>query len=170
MSDAYAKKYPKQVKKSLTTPAMRKHVSRPGNHDEDGNPIYFTEQAHRERCDINSILNKYDKNGLITHISKFEAEFGDTTGVEFKAMQDKVSAARSSFARLPSKIRKEFENSPMKLLSFMDDPNNREKAINLGLIKRTWTQETDGLGEHILKGDNVTKPRPPEPETTEIES
>lgn len=158
MSKAYAKKYPEKVKPSRTTPEMREHVQRRGTVDEDGNIVYLTEQAHKDRCNINSIMAKYDKNGLITHISKFESEFGDTTGIEFKQMMDKVASARSSFEELPSKIRKRFDNDPTKLLQFMDDASNREEAIKLGLIRNTWTEETDGLGEHNKTGQHDHKP------------
>lgn len=155
MSKKFAEQNPDKVK-AYTTPEMREHCKRPGRVDQDGNPIYFTEQAHKDRCDVNKIMRKYDKSGLITHVSKFEAEFGDTTGIEFKSMMDKISSAQSSFNELPSAIRTRFDNEAYKLLQFMDDPNNRDEAIKLGLVRSTWTPETDGLGEHVPEGGNIS--------------
>lgn len=134
---------------------MRLLCQRPGKKDAEGKPLYFTEQHHKRECDINYIIKKYDKTGLITHISKIEGEFGDLSGLDFKVMQDKVANAKTMFEMLPSKIRKEFKNNPYELLSFMDDEKNREKAIALGLINRDWTEETDGIGEHVKIGENV---------------
>jgi phage internal scaffolding protein len=140
-----------------TSPEMRQWCQRPGNMDELGNPIYLTEQAHKDACDVNKIIRKYDTQGLISHISKFEAKFGDLTGLDFKAANDLIAAAKSTFENLPSEIRNRFKNSPEELLTFMENPENRDEAIKLGLIKSTWTEATDGLGEHVQEGQNIDK-------------
>jgi len=149
-----------------TSAEMRIHSSRPGKQDEEGNPIYFTEQHHKKECDVNLIIKKYDKTGLISHVSKFEGKFGDMTGIEFQTMQNKVANAKSMFNELPAEIRKEFNNNPKNLLEFMENPANRPKAIELGLIDSQWTEETDGLGEHVKEGENIKPPErvdtPPE--------
>lgn len=139
----------------LTDNVMRVHCQRPGKRDYEGKIIYFTEQAHKNICDMNQIIKKYDKTGLISHVSKIEAKYGDLTGMDFKNMQDKVAGAKSMFNDLPSEIRKRFQNSPQKLIEFMDDASNRDEAIKLGLINPMWTEETDGLGigEHIKSDD-----------------
>jgi phage internal scaffolding protein len=138
-----------------TSPDMREHCKRPGNMDENGNPIYFTEQHHKKECDINNIIKKYDKTGLISHINNIEGFFGDLSGDDFKTMQDQVIMASNMFDDLPSDIRNRFENEPYKLLEFMDDPNNRDEAIELGLIRESWPESLDGIGEHIKDGVNV---------------
>lgn len=156
MGKEYREKFQKEGK-ATTTPEMRVFCQRPGATDLDGNIVYVTEQAHKDTCDVNKIIRKYDKQGLITHVSRFEAKFGDVTGLEFKAAQDKVIAAQAMFNELPSEIRNRFGNDPSKLLSFMDNPDNRDEAIKLGLINKNWTPETDGIGEHIKLGENVTQ-------------
>lgn len=145
------------VGKSTTSPEMRVLCQRPGKHDEDGHPIYFTEQAHKNECDINHILMKYDKTGLITNISRFKGTFGDISGADFKTMQDKIASAKSMFEQLPPDIRKRFDNKPHELLTFMDNPDNRNEAIKLGLIRKEWSVETDGIGEHIKDGEHKTE-------------
>lgn len=155
MSKEYREKQPE---------SMREWCKRPGKVDEKGKIQYFTEQAHKKECDINNIIKKYDKTGLITHVSKIEAKFGDLTGRDFKVMSDKVAQMNSAFELLPVEIKKEFEQSPAKLLEFMENPDNRERAIELGLIDRDWTEETDGLGEHVLEGGNVKKVEEKKPE------
>ena len=117
-----------------TSSEMRKHSSRPGRKREDGSPLYFTEQAHKSECDVNCILKKYDKTGLITHVQKIEQQFGDVTGLDFKTAQDLVTNSTTMFNQLPSVIRDRFKNNPMHLLAFMENPENRAEAIELGLI------------------------------------
>jgi len=156
MSKIYREKTGK-MNKSTTTEEMRTFCQRPGKQDEDGNPIYFTEQAHKNECDINHILMKYDKTGLITNVSKFEGHFGDISGQDFKQMQDQIATAKTMFNQLPVEIRNRFDNKPAELLTFMDNPENRNEAIELGIIRKDWTPETDGLGEHVKEGENIKK-------------
>ena len=139
-----------------TSSVIRELCKRPGKRDENG-PIYFTEQSHKNQCDINKIIDKYDKTGIIKHVSSFEGKFGDLTGVDFKMMQDKVANARSMFQELPSNIRKEFDNDPGRLLEFMENPDNRKKAEELGIVDKAWTEESDGIGEHVKDGKHVKK-------------
>jgi len=83
MSNNYAKLNPSK-QKTKTTQKMRKYSQRPGLVDSEGNIQYTTEQFHKKECDVNLIIQKYDKTGLIDHVSKFEANFGDMTGQDFK--------------------------------------------------------------------------------------
>lgn len=136
-----------------TDEVMRKHCQRPGRKDKDGNTVYFTEQNHKKECDINLILKKYDKTGLIQHLQKFEGKFGDLTGMDFKTMQDTIADAKTNFNLLPAEVRSRFENNPAKLLEFMENPQNREEGIELGLIAKDTPEEIDGFGEHVQEKD-----------------
>lgn len=154
MSGAYYDKFGDAV---ISKEEMRKWCQRPGKHDEDGKIIYTTEQAHKNQCDINKIVARFDRDGIITHVSKFEGRFGDLSGTDFKQMQDQVAGAKTMFEALPSGLRARFDNDPVNLLSFMDDEENRQEAIDLGMIREEWTDESDGLGEHVPEGENVKK-------------
>ena len=154
MSKAFREKFGnKKVSKS----EMRTWCQRPGARNKDGTILYFTEQHHKDTCDVNNIIKQYDRDGLISHTSKFEAKFGDLSGLDFKAMQDKVIEAVNMFGELPSEIRNRFDNSPAELIRFMDNADNRDEPIKLGLIDERWTPETDGMGEHVKEGGNVKK-------------
>lgn len=142
---------------SPTSPEMRLQCQRPGKKKEDGTPLYFTEQHHKKECDVNLIIQKYDKTGLIQHISKFEGKFGDMTGLDFTTAQQQVANALSMFEELPANIKKRFKQSPAALLEFMENPANRDEAIKLGLIDHRWTEDSDGLGEHVETGKNKKK-------------
>lgn len=136
-------------------PAMQEWCRRPGKRDENGDLVYVTQQSEKEKCDINHIIRRFTRTGVIDRVSKFEARFGDTRGVDFTDAMNLVTHAQQAFEELPSKIRKRFSNDPGKLLEFMENPNNRDEAIELGLINQRWTPETDGLGEHVQEGKNV---------------
>lgn len=123
----------------------------------DGTPQYTTEQSHQRECDVNEIIKRYDKTGLIDHVTKFEAAYGDVSGLEFRSALELVNQASSSFMALPASVRAYFENSPEKLLTFMEDPLNRNKAIELGLINSEFPTNSDGLGEHVKMEDAVIR-------------
>ena len=94
----------------------------------------MTEQCHKTECDIGSILRKYDKTGLLTHVNKAVADYGDFSEVnEYKESLNKVIAAQEAFGDLPSGIRKKFGNDPGNYLEFVSEPKNKEEMIKLGL-------------------------------------
>jgi phage internal scaffolding protein len=142
---------------------MRKWCQRPGKKGEDGKPLYFTQQNHKQECDINFIINKYDRTGVISHVQKMEARYGNVSGVDFRKAQDLFINAQRMFDSLPADIKKRFNQSAGDFLEFMDDPKNRDEAIELGLIDSDWKEETDGLGEHVKSADEYKKKDPEEP-------
>ena len=152
MSDAYKEKLDKDG-----TVNMRSWCQRPGKKDENGYPIYMTQQHQKEQCDINLIIKRATAGEVITHVNTFEEQFGDATGADFKDAMDFVTNAQNAFNELPSKIRARFDNNAEKLLQFMEDPGNREEAISLGLIDKDRSIDTDGLGEHV--DGKVVKPK-----------
>ena len=167
MSKEYRERTGKDME-PFTTEEMRIHCQRPGRKNEDGTPQYTTEQHHKRECDINLIIDKYDKHGLIKHVNEFEQQFGDMTGNDFKLMNDQIAHAKSMFGLLPWEIRERFQNNPQYLLSFMEKPENRAEAIKLGLITSTYPEELDGLGEHVTKkqkNDYIKETQKPKTET-----
>jgi phage internal scaffolding protein len=148
-----------------TTDEMRKMCSRPGRTDDEGNIVYTTEQQWKDECNVNNIIQKYDKNQLITHVNEMEAHHGDMTGADYKMMMDKIINIRNKFDQLPSSIRKRFQNSPEAYLAFMEDPKNRPEAIKLGLVKQTWAEQLDGIGEHITAEQQKERDEKKLPET-----
>jgi len=62
--------------------------------------------------------------------------YGDFTGIfDFQTAQNAVIHAKQQFMELPAKLRARFDNSPQKLLEFLDDPENRNEAEFLGLVQ-----------------------------------
>lgn len=106
-----------------------------GFYDEDGNQaLGLTKQAHKDECDVNRILQGYDRTGLITHVNHAQSMYGDYTEVnEYQENMLMVIQAQESFAALPSEIRKHFSNDPGEFFEFVTDPKNSEEMIKLGL-------------------------------------
>jgi len=102
----------------------------------------LTEQNFKESCNVNNIIKKFKKTGALTHLNKREAQYGDVSGADFQTALEVVASAQNSFDLLPSKIRKKFENNPALFLDFVNDPNNEEALVDMGLATR---KEIEGL-------------------------
>lgn len=104
--------------------------------DSEGKPLapVLVKQGFKQDCDINAIMKRYRKTGVLDHVSRVAARYGDFSSVvEYREALDKVLEADNAFAALPAELRKRFDNEPAKLLEFMDNPANLKEAIELGL-------------------------------------
>lgn len=94
-----------------------------------------TQQNMRDEVNVNTILRKYTRTGLITHLSRQPGAYLNLPDqMDFQDAWHLVHQAHEDFDRLPSDLRKRFDNDPGKFLAFMHDPANREEAVKLGLI------------------------------------
>lgn len=108
--------------------------------DEEGKPLpgceVVTEQSHKKFCDVNHILTQYDKTGLLVHMNRATAHYGDFTQVnEYRESLELVMAAQEAFAELPSGVRKRFENDPGQFMEFITNPANIDEARDMGLAE-----------------------------------
>lgn len=96
-------------------------------------PVSMTKQSFKDECDINKIMAKFQKTGAIEHYAKHQPQYGDTTGIDYLDCLNVVANANTMFEELPSTIRKKFENDPRQFLDFVQNPDNQEEMIELGL-------------------------------------
>lgn len=95
----------------------------------------MTQQNFKQECDINHILKKYQKTGIIEHANRFQGNYTDLSEVaDFQTACNIVIEAQEAFNSLPSSIRKQFSNDPQEFLSFVENPENHDSMIQMGLI------------------------------------
>lgn len=112
-----------------------------------------TKQEFLEESNINNIMARYQKTGQITHLANGTPKYGDfATAEDYYSASNRVLEAQHTFDALPASVRDRMENNPANLISFMDDPDNLDEAVELGLV--------------ILREDPPTPPERP-PEATE---
>lgn len=102
-------------------------------------PITFkgkgrTKQAFKDETNINFILAKFQKTGVIEHQAKYQGQYGEFLAVDYHTAMNVVLEAQEMFESVPSNIRKEFDNDPGKFLAFVGDEANRDRAVELGLV------------------------------------
>lgn len=97
----------------------------------------LTRQSFAQECDINYILRKYQKTGLVEHVNKFQGNYADLTDIPtYQDALNKVIEANDAFSSLPSSIRKRFGNDPEEFLAFVSDPTNADEMVQLGLAHK----------------------------------
>ena len=84
----------------------------------------LTHQEQKDQCDINNILDKYARTGLINHVNRYEGQYGDVSSIDYQTMQNQVAEVNSMFADLPAKERQRFNNDPAQFLEFVATQQN----------------------------------------------
>lgn len=93
----------------------------------------LTKQSFKDQCDINKMLTKAQQTGSISHLNKYpEATYGEFDG-EFDLLtaHRRIEKAGEIFAELPSEVRSEFGNDPLKFVTFAGSPENNNKLREL---------------------------------------
>jgi len=93
----------------------------------------MTKQMHKEECDINHIMLKFQKSGVIDHVNKHQQDYGFCTSTDLHESLNLINTANDMFDELPSQARKKFHNNPGEFLDYVQDPENKEKLFDLGL-------------------------------------
>jgi len=121
----------------------------------------LTKQSMAAECDINNIVAKYQKTGAIAHYSKHEASYGFADSLTLHEALNVVKKADSMFLDLPSSIRTRFEGDPGLFLDFVQDSENSEEMVELGLATPKAVAEAPRAPEPPAEGDPAEAPEAP---------
>ena len=117
----------------------------------------LTKQQFKDECDINKIMSKYQTTGEFTHITSKQgiyADFSDIT--DYREMLHTVKYAQEAFSQLPAQVRARFKNDPHELLEFIQNPENYEEGVQLGLLNKRESS-TQNINDEIQKNDKQTQ-------------
>lgn len=103
----------------------------------DTGDVSRTRQEFAEECDINSIMSRYNKTGVINHFSSRAPRYVDFSEVpsDLQTAMQMFIEAENAFMRLPAAVRKEFDNDPVKFVEFAERPENLDQVRAWGLAK-----------------------------------
>lgn len=160
----------------ITTERKRQQIQFE-NHDE---APFRAKQSFKDQCDINRILDRAKRTGVVSHLQRHQGTFGDFRNFDFEDAQFKLAHANSIFYDLGAEVRKEFGNSPAKFFKFASDPANAEKLAQIPELARPGRQFPDVMGNQLtadalakaietgFKAATAEAPKPersPEPDT-----
>lgn len=97
-----------------------------------------TVQSEEKSANINNIFAQIEKTGMIVMpVSKAQALVGDFSNpMSYQEMKDLVLKGLDAFMTLPAKIRERFQNDPDTWLKWMDNKDNLDEMIALGVLTR----------------------------------
>jgi phage internal scaffolding protein len=94
----------------------------------------LAQQHMKDECDINVIVERFGVTGQIP-VTPLEPSYGDFSGVsDYHTALNAIRASEEAFMALPAKIRARFDHDPNALLNFLQNEDNRDEAIEIGLI------------------------------------
>lgn len=94
----------------------------------------LTRQEFADECDINVIMARYEKTGMLP-VNASAPRYMDLTVVpgDLQTAMNYMSDAQEAFMQLPAKIRREFDNDATAFVEFATDPNNLDQMRDWGL-------------------------------------
>lgn len=130
-------------------------------------------QQFAEEMNINNIMRKYNRTGILPDLIKQNPVYADFSNVpDYQESLNRVILAQEQFMALPADVRKRFGNDPEQFLNFAQDPSHVEEMIEMGLATRKEKKAPES-GAHVAKtgekppspkGEKKNPPVPKEPE------
>jgi phage internal scaffolding protein len=94
----------------------------------------LAQQHMKDECDINVLVERFGVTGQLPQ-TPLEPSYGDFSGVsDYHTALNAIKAADTAFMGLPAQLRAKFDHDPNALLQFLNNEQNRDEAIMLGLI------------------------------------
>lgn len=92
-----------------------------------------TKQAFKDDADINKILARAQKAGSLSHFERHGAMYGDFSDLPTDPFEARAALERGKaiFGELPSEIRRDFQNDPLRFFEFVNDPANKDRLPEL---------------------------------------
>lgn len=103
----------------------------------------LTRQEFADECDINVIMARYEKTGVVSHVTQRVPMYIDWTEQPTNLMDalDIMYKADEAFMSLPATVRREFDNDPLKFVDFASNPDNLDKLREYGLAPPAVVEE-----------------------------
>ena len=111
----------------------------------------MTEQSHTKHCDINNIIKRFKRDGVIEHVNEREAQYTDTSSCpDYHGALEIVRQTEQMFASMPAVLRDKFENDAGVYLEWINDPENRAEAEELKLLPPSVEPEAPPLKVSVV--------------------
>lgn len=106
--------------------------------DESGES--FVQQSDYDRSDINLIVERFIKTGILESVKQTNGFYGDFSEItDYHSALQMVQHAEESFMTLPATLRARFDNDPGAFLDFVSNPANEQEMAELGLLNEEAT-------------------------------
>ena len=119
-----------------------------------------TKQSFHDETNINKIMERYNKTGILPNLIKQNPKYGDFTEAStYQESLNTVLFAQEQFNALSAKIRNRFHNDPTELLKFVSDAKNLEEMYELGMaIRPAENEPSNALDSQTSEAGNNQAP------------
>jgi len=122
-----------------------------------------TQQQFKIETDVNYIVSKYKNTGIWPASQKI-GQYLDVSEVpDYHTAMNTVISAQNAFNALPAQLRNRFRNDPHELLQFLQNPENYDEGVKLGLFEQKQQPQgnKNDLNEtHTPQAASKTEPSP----------
>lgn len=117
----------------------------------------MTRQEFAEECDLNQIMKRYEKTGMLPVNAQSEPRYIDFTQspADLQEAMRVMIEAEAAFMSLPASVRKEFDNDAMRFVEFAEDGDN------LGKLREWGLAPPEKAPEPPMRVEVVNAPPPP---------
>lgn len=116
----------------------------------------LTEQSHKAHVDVNNIMARYTRSGVMEHIRRFEGQYADVSDMDYHEAMTKVADTKSMFEEMPSTMRRHFNDDVAQFLEFSVSEN--DPTAKLQAIAEEYRKQALGVGNGESIGDPNTPP------------
>lgn len=96
----------------------------------------LVEQSHKDEVDINTIVKRHGMDLIAKTALLQQPQWDEVPGNDFQESMQIITKAQRTFDQLPSVIRKKFNNNPGEFLDYVQNPDNQDGLVDLGLATR----------------------------------
>jgi len=119
----------------------------------NNNQPSMTKQSLKDDADVNKIIKRYNKTGVLPNMNKLESIYGQITSQDLQDALNKVDSSYEAFSEVPSDIRAQFGNDAGAFIDYATNPQNIDQM-------RQWKLAPPPIPEPIQESP------PPEPTPT----
>ena len=96
-----------------------------------------TDPIFAEELKIQNMIKKYDSTNLLELVSNKTPQYVDLSDVtDLQSAMSKIQEAQETFMEVPATIRERFQNNPQSFYNFVNDKNNLDELVNMGLATK----------------------------------
>jgi hypothetical protein len=121
-------------------------------------------QSFKPICDINTIIDKAKRTGVLSHVTANAGFYADMTDFDYDAARDQIAQTNSVFYELDAEIRREFGNDPGAFLKFVGNKTPEQIVEAIPALAEKGTQLPDvvaGSTNPVLNAEPPADPAPP---------
>ena len=88
----------------------------------------MTRQSETKACDVNEIVKRFDRTGVITHLQSAQGVYADVSDIgSYSEAIQTVQDAQKAFYALPSGLRAHFDNDPAAYVDWATSATEDER-------------------------------------------